>query len=113
MTKYGARKTVCAQGHKHSSAKEAKHCHDLHIRQRLGEIVGLQVEPKYTFIVNGAPVKMGNGAAMSYKPDFEFVENGVKTCLDVKGGSATKTEAFAIRWALAKHCWPEIEWRMV
>lgn len=113
MNKFSARKTPCQQGHKHASAKESKRCNDLHLLQRAGKIAGLEIEPKFTFVIAGSEVRMANGRSASFKPDFAYIEKGTKVVEDVKGGSATRTEAFALRWALAKHLWPTIEWRLV
>ena len=110
--KYHAKPTVCAQGHKHASKREAARCGELHLLERGEVILGLQVEPKYTFVVNGAPVKMRNGHLASYRPDFSYVEKGVKVCEDVKS-DATMTEAFALRAALFRHLYPNIELRVV
>lgn len=113
MSKFFARRTPCQHGHTHASAKEARWCNDLHVLQRAGEIVGLEVEPQFIFTVNGKPVLHTNGRKAAYKPDFAFIENGKKVCLDVKGGDATKTEASTLRLAFARAMWPTIEWRTV
>lgn len=113
MNKYGARKTPCQHGHKHASAKEAKRCNDLHTLQRAGEIIGLEVEPTFYFVIDGREVKHENGRRAAYKPDFVYIEKGVKVAEDVKGSDATKTEASVLRITLARHLWPEIKWRTV
>lgn len=110
--KYHAKKTECGNGHMHASIKEAKRCNDLHLLQRAGEISGLQVEPRFQFVVEGREVKMRNGQVARYTPDFTYVEKGVKVAEDVKS-KATDTEAFAVRWAFARTLWPTIDWRLV
>lgn len=110
--KFNAKKTPCAHGHMHASAKEARRCNDLHMLERAGEISGLQVEPRFQFVIEGKPVKMRNGQTARYTPDFTYVEKGVKVAEDVKS-KATDTEAFAVRWAFAKALWPSISWRLV
>lgn len=112
MNKYFAKKTPCNNGHTHASAKEARRCNDLHFLEKAGEITGLQVEPRFTFSINGRQVKMRNGHVARYTPDFTYVEKGVKVAEDVKS-RATETEAFAVRWAFARTLWPEIDWRLV
>lgn len=111
--KFSARKTPCAHGHKHASAKEARRCNDLHLLQVGGEIAGLIVEPKFTFEVGGKPVMHLNGRKAVYTPDFSYVEKGRKVCEDVKGGKATQTEASTLRLAFARAMWPSIDWRVV
>lgn len=111
--KFGARKSPCQHGHTHASAKEARRCNDLHLLQRAGEIVGLEVEPVFTFAVEGKPVTHLNGRRAIYTPDFSYIEKGQKVCEDVKGGSATNTEASTLRLAFARAMWPSIDWRIV
>lgn len=111
--KFSARKTPCNQRHMHASAKEARRCNDLHMLQRAGQIEALEVEPQFWFVINGVQVKHGNGRRAGFKPDFRYRENGRCVVEDVKGGNATRTEAFALRWALARALWPDLDWRMV
>lgn len=108
--KFGARKTTCRLGHKHDSAKEARRCDELHLLLRAGEVIGLEVEPTFYFVIGGREVKHENGRRACYKPDFCYIEKGVKICEDVKGSDATKTEASVLRMTLARHLWPDIRW---
>lgn len=107
--KYKAKKTACAQGHLHDSKREAKRCDELRLLQRAGKIEGLTIQPRFEFVVNGSKVKMGNGQFARYTPDFEYMENGQLVAEDTKG---FKTEAFALRAALFRHCFPHIELRV-
>lgn len=111
--KFGARRTKCGLGHKHASNKEAGRCDQLHLLQRAGTIVGLEVEPTFTFMVGGKPVLHPNGRKAIYKPDFSYVERGRKVCEDVKGNKATQTEASVLRMSFARAFWPEIDWIVV
>lgn len=110
---YFARKTACANGHTHASRKEAKRCDDLHDRQRHGLIAGLQIEPVYHFEINGTPVKMANGHAMKFTPDFSYIENGRKVVEDVKAVNAHMSRDVPVKLALARHLWPDVDWRVV
>lgn len=109
QNKYGARKTVCQHGHKHDSAREARKCAELHLRQRAGEINGLQVQEFFPFILNGSVVKLKNGHKAGITVDFTFCENGRKVAVDSKG---FVVRDFPLRWAMAQHLYPEIEWRL-
>jgi hypothetical protein len=111
--KFGAKKTICAAGHKHPSRKEAHRCDDLHLLQRAGAIIALKVEPRFYFHANGREVKMRNGQVASYRPDFSYIEGNRLICEDVKGGKATITEASALRMALFRACYPDIDLRLV
>lgn len=110
--KYGAKPTICIHGHKHASKREATRCVELHLLQQAGQIAGLQVEPQYHFVIDGRQVTFPNGRRAGYKPDWSYIEGGVKVCEDLKS-DATATEAFALRAALFRHLFPEIELRVV
>ena len=112
MHKYRAKPTTCIHGHKHASKREAVRCVELHLLQQAGEIVGLQVEPQFHFVIGGDQLKFPNGRRAGYKPDFSYIEKGVKVCEDIKS-DATMTEAFALRAALFRHLNPSIELRVV
>lgn len=107
--KYSARRTPCAHGHTHDSASEARRCNELHLLERAGEICGLQQQPVLHFVVDGCPVKMGNGKVARYKGDFEYIEKGRKVIEDRKGFIVRD---FPLRIALARALWPEIEFRV-
>jgi hypothetical protein len=110
MSKYNARKTPCQHGHEHASKREAKRCNELHLLQRAGAISDLEYEPVFRFIINGKPVKMGNGQIARYTPDFIYVENGQEICEDVKGFTVRD---FPLRAALFRCLFPTIELRVI
>lgn len=111
--KFGAKRAQCNHGHTHSSQKEARRCNDLHLLERAGQIVGLRVEPKFHFTINGSYMKTLSGRLAIYRPDFTYVENKQQVAEDVKGNRATITEASALRMALFCACYPDIELRLV
>ncbi len=108
--KYGAQKATCNNGHCHDSKREAKRCDELHLLQRGGQIQALTMQPKFTFVVDGAPIKMGNGHAAKYTPDFEYMEAGKRVVEDVKGFIVRD---FPLRAALFRLLNPDIELRVV
>jgi hypothetical protein len=110
MNKYNARPTHCQHGHTHASKREAKRCDELHLLQRAGEISDLEIEPVFRFVINGKQLKMGNGQAARYTPDFVYVENGREICEDVKG---VVVRDFPLRAALFRHLFPTIELRVL
>jgi hypothetical protein len=109
VTKYFAKKTACTNGHLHASKREAKRCDQLHLLQRGREIEGLTIEPKFEFMVNGKPLKMGNGRVASYRPDFTYMERGKLIAEDVKG---FVVRDFPLRAALFRHLYPDWELRL-
>lgn len=110
--KYGARKTVCNQHHRHPSKREAKRCDELHLLLRAGQIEALVYEPQYWFHINGEQIKHENGRRVGYKPDFAYLEGGRTVCEDIKS-KATMTEAAVLRMALFRALFPEILLRVV
>lgn len=107
--KYNARKTKCWQGHTHDSKKEASRCDVLHDEQQRGKIRNLQVQPKFEFVINGAPVKMRNGQCARYTPDFQYFEDDKSIVEDSKG---MVTADFRLRSAIFRHLFPHIELRV-
>ena len=84
------------------STREARRYGDLKFMQMAGQISDLECHPKYELY-----------AGITYKPDFRYVENGVTVCEDVKGGKATQTRDFVMRWKMAKELYPSIDWRLI
>lgn len=109
-SKYGAKRTPCAHGHKHPSKREAKRCDELHLLLRAGEIDALVYEPQYWFEINGAGVTHGNGRRVGYKPDFGYLEKGRVVVEDVKG---MVTEAAQLRMTIFRALFPDIELRVL
>jgi len=110
---YFNRKTACSNGHSHPSAKEARRCNDLHVMQRAGLIAGLRYEPRFHFHVNGREVKMRNGQVASYRPDFTYIASGKQIAEEVKAKNGYVKEASALRMALFRACYPDIELKVV
>lgn len=108
--KYRAKRTACPQGHTHASKREAARCGELHLLLRRGDISGLVIEPTYILAPNGVPLLMGNGHKAKYRPDFVYLENDRLVAEDVKGFIVRD---FRLRAALFRHCYPDIELRVV
>ncbi len=91
--KYLNKKTV-VDGHMFDSKKEAHHYGILKMREAAGEIRALQLQPKFTLLVNG--VKCG-----FYKADFSYqdTKTGVVHVIDVKG---VKTSTYQLKKRLVK-----------
>lgn len=89
--KYGAKKTE-VDGHVFDSKAEALRYSVLKIRQDLGQIKDLELQPAYTLHA------LGGSKVGTYKADFRYtlVATGEPIVEDVKGGKATQTEMF--RW---------------
>ncbi len=97
FSKYFAKKTPCAQGHTHASKREAVRCDYLHGKLVTGEIADLEIEPQFWFVIDGKPLKHGNGHRVGYKADFLYTDliTEERVVEDVKG--------FTVRdWPLRK-----------
>lgn len=108
--KYSAKKTPCQAGHIHASKKEAKRCDQLHVMQRAGEISRLQTEVVFRFVIDGVPIKMGNGQVAKYTADFMYWIGDRQIIEEVKG---FVVRDFPLRIAIFKTLFPYIEVRIV
>jgi hypothetical protein len=108
--KYRAKPTVCRQGHKHASKREARRCDELHLLQRAGHISDLEIEPQFWFVIHHKQLKHANGRRCGYKPDFAYTENGKQIVEDTKG---FRVRDFALREALFRHLFPTYELRVI
>jgi len=113
VKRHFAHKTPCQHGHTHASAKEAKRCNDLHILQTKGEIVGLKVEPRFTFFIDGREIKMGNGQSLRYTGDFTYIEGNRQIVEDVKAKNGFVERDVPLRLALMRAHYPDIVLRVV
>ena len=108
-----ARKTACGQGHTHASKAEAKRCNELHLLERAGKIRLLTVEPTYHFYINGSTLMMSNGHKGRYRPDFTYIEGDRMVAEDVKPKNGLVEPDWPLRAALFRHCYPDIELRVI
>jgi len=93
--KYGAKKSLCRQNHKHDSIKEASRCNDLHLLEKAGKIKRLKQQPK--FVLQPKFRWRGKGIrAITYMADFSYfdTESNMFTVEDTKG---YKTEKYQIK----------------
>jgi hypothetical protein len=89
-----------------ASKKEERRYQELALLVFVGQIRDLMCQQSYPLTVNGIVVG-------KYTPDFLYVENGQEVVEEVKGGSATKTEAYRLRVRVFKACYPGIEHREI
>lgn len=77
--KYGNRKTTVDNIEFDSKAEAAYYC-ALKVRERLGEVYEVQLQPRYSFVVNGLLIT-------TYRADFAFYDAVEKRTrvIDVKG----------------------------
>lgn len=110
--KYKAQKAECAQGHKHASKKEARHCNGLHLLVRAGEIESLELHPQFYFEINGQQLIHDNGRRVGYKADFAYTDrhSARRIVDDTKGYTARD---WPLRKAIFRACFPDIILREV
>ena len=99
-----AKKTLCREGHRHDSKREAKRCDELTLLERAGAIAALRSQPFYGF----ASAKMENGHQAGVTFDFDYVEGGSLIVEDVKPRSKlADSRDWPLRKAMFKHFYPK------
>jgi len=83
-------------GHKFPSKAEGRRYGELKLLERAGEILELELQPKFVFELNGTHIG-------SYKADFRYrlPHSPVKIVEDVKS-PASKTQAYQLRKKMMK-----------
>ena len=99
-SKYHAKKTEI-DGIIFDSIKESRRYCELKLLVRGNVIRDLKLQPVYPMMVNGKKI-------CTYRGDFEYTENGVRVCEDVKG---MKTPVYRLKRKLFLALYPEIEHR--
>lgn len=88
-------------GKKFDSKREKARYHELLLLERAGEISNLQHQVPFvlldTFKHHGETVR-----GIKYIADFVYEQDGQKIAEDLKGGKATQTQAFIIKFKWAK-----------
>ena len=93
--KYNA-KSIVIDGHKFPSKKEGKRYLELKLQQHCGFIKNLELQPRY-ILQDGFRRKGKWISQIAFTPDFRYHKDCEIFVEDVKGGNATKTEAYSIR----------------
>lgn len=99
--KFGA-KACMWNGIRFDSKAELAHYGDLRLLELTGHISKLELKPVFQL-----PGKV------KYIADFRYVENGQTVVVDVKGGKATATPAFHIKWKQAQELNPDMKFVIV
>lgn len=99
--KYGNQPTQTDAGMADSKA-EAERWAELRLLERAGEIRALRFHPRY---------KLPGG--ITYEGDAEYLEQGKTVVEDTKGGTATMTPAFRMKWKLMAETYPAYVLRLV
>jgi len=105
--KYGAKPQV-VDGVRFASKAEAKRDAELVLLEKLGKIHGLTRQPRF-------PLKVDGKLICTYVGDWTYFENvGDERAFGpiVEDKKGTQTQAFKIKWKLAKALYPHIEWRI-
>jgi len=100
-SKYKAVPTV-VDGVRFASKAEAKRDAELQLLAKAGAIQSLERQPRFVLRANGEKV-------CTYVADWRYFEGSREVIEDKKG---VQTPAFKIKWALAKACYPKIDWRL-
>ena len=101
--KYNARK-VTIDGNKFDSAAEARTYAELQLRQERGEISDLELHPRFELLPAFTDCNGDKVRAAKYTADFAYTSrDGKRVIVDVKGGKATQTQAFNLRWKMLRY----------
>lgn len=100
--KYNAQRVEAFDGMKFDSKAEMRRYGELRWLEMNGDISDLKHHPIF-------PLHAG----VKYIADFQYVEKGRVIVEDVKGGRATQTAAFKIKWKQAIELYPDIKFRIV
>ncbi len=107
--KWNARK-VHLDGFTFDSQAEARRYEELRLLEMAGEIHDLKVHPRFELLPRDKVLGL---RAVHYTADFQYTEGGRVIVEDVKGGSATITEAFKLRRQLFLRRYRGVEFRIV
>jgi Protein of unknown function (DUF1064) len=99
--KYNNQPTPTDAGMADSKA-EAERWGELRLLERAGEIAALRFHPRY---------KLPGGVV--FEADSDYYEGGCLIVEDVKGGKATQTAAFKMKWRQMAECYPDAVLRIV
>jgi hypothetical protein len=99
-------------GHKFDSKAEAARYAELALLERAGKIANLQVHPKFIIVDED-----DHGGFMRYEADFMYMDwqgdLGEITVEDVKGGRATQTPLWRLKWRLVQARYPHYTFKVV
>ena len=111
MSKYNASK-VELDGHTFDSRAEAQRYSELKLMEQANEIGFLEIHPM--FVLQPAFTYLGKRIRqVTYTADFKYTEDGTVVIEDVKGGRATMTQLFNVKWKMAKYQNPTIDFRII
>lgn len=103
---------VEAYGIRFDSLAELRRYEQLRLLQLSGKITDLVVHPTYELL----PACTINGKRerpIRYVADFQYDEDGHTVVEDVKGGKATQTREWKLKWRMARMRYPDITFHVV
>lgn len=104
--KFGAKKVII-DGIEFDSTKEGNRYRELKLQEHRGFIKNLELQPKFV-LQEAFRYKGKHVASIKFTLDFRYKKEGKIIIEDVKGGKATKTEAYSIRRRLLLKQNPDI-----
>ena len=100
------------------SLDEAARLKELLLLEAAGVISDLRIKPRYVVFDAYTTYQGENVRAITYIPDYDYLEKGRRVVEDVKGGGArprqgTRTEVFELKRKLFMARYPDILFRIV
>jgi hypothetical protein len=103
---------VIFRGYRFDSKAEARRYEELFLLQQAGQIDGLQVHPRY-LLIEAQVIGGKRERPVWYVGDFQYWQDGRQVVEDTKGGKATQTPLWKLKWRLVRSRYPDIEFRIV
>lgn len=109
MSKYHNRKTTI-DGITFDSQAEARRYMELKLLLKAGQISNLKLQPIFELQPKYKNNKDKSIRAITYKADFQYIENGKAVVEDVKG---METKEFKIKQKILEYKYPDIDFRLI
>lgn len=100
---------VTIDGIRFASGAEGRAYQTLKIAEKHGLVSDLKLQPRYELQAKFTDAQGKKHRAIEYRGDFEFVRDGRRTVVDVKGREAP---GFRAKWKMAIKLYPEITFEL-
>lgn len=106
MNKYRNKWTMCNQGHKHQSKKEALYCNDLELLKKAGEIITYEIQK--TYLLYAVTPDWYSKIIGEIIIDFEVLNKNYKKEIHEVKNKNTKTQLYKLKKKIFEVNYPDI-----
>lgn len=110
--KYNARK-VKIDGITFDSIKESEYYLQFRQAKEDGHIIDFEVHPKIELLAPYTDSMGQKVRGVYYYPDFITYYEGITEFVDVKGGKATQTQLWKLKWKMLRNIYKEKRYRFI